>query len=421
MPFNRIEKILYERIGLNISSVGENVVDIALRSRMKAIQCESLSSYADILEQSEDEVNELIETVVIPETWFFREITAYEVLKDYTDRHLLQSGGKLRILSLPCSTGEEPYSIAMTLIDGNIPCDKFHVDAVDISRDSLSIARNADYGHHSFRGVDNSLVKRHFHKHAGHYQLNDNIRKSVSFVQDNILSGDFHTHRDQYDVIFCRNLLIYFDQETKRKAFLNLEKVLKPGGILFLGPAESGSVPEDLFLPVYDIGAFSFIHSNEVEKQIPEATPAQNVARIGIRKLPEIAAEPAAKPFADIRIEKILVNDENDAAVNDDLAKAVALANEGDLEQAESLCKEAMSASGDTSEAFYLLGIIYHARNDINMAESCFRKALYLDPQHYDALINLSIIAGSHGDAAQANSLKIRALRVKNRIDKDTG
>ena len=121
---------------------------------------------------------QLIETVIVPETWFFRDREAYValvkvVLEEWLPAH---GDGPLRLLSAPCSTGEEPYSMAMALFDAGLPANRFHIDALDISARSLARARRAFYGRNSFRGTNLSFRGRYFQAAAGGHHLAEAIR-----------------------------------------------------------------------------------------------------------------------------------------------------------------------------------------------------------------------------------------------------
>jgi chemotaxis protein methyltransferase WspC len=233
---------LRETMGLDAASLGPSVVDRAIESRMTACARKNLAEYWQLLRASPLEQQELIEAVVVPETWFFRDAEVFEALVRIYDLNWLASraGRRLRLLSLPCSTGEEPYTMAMALLDAGFPMELLSIDAVDISERALAKALRAVYGANSFRGRDQQFRDRHFQKIHGGWQLSDAVRSRVDFRRGNVLDIDFLPGEWSYDAIFCRNLLIYFDQETQERVVDVLNRLLRPDGLLFVGPAETG-------------------------------------------------------------------------------------------------------------------------------------------------------------------------------------
>ena len=155
MSFVRFEHLLERTMGLSASSIGAPTIERAVRARLRACNLERPDDYWDRIRRSPDELQELVEAVVVPETWFFRDPQAFtamvHVAREWLSAH---PSGTLRLLSLPCSTGEEPYTMAMALIDGGMPVKRFRIDAIDISCHALAKAERGIYGNNSFRGQD---------------------------------------------------------------------------------------------------------------------------------------------------------------------------------------------------------------------------------------------------------------------------
>jgi chemotaxis protein methyltransferase WspC len=144
MAIERIEELLRRTMGLHADSIGSSTIERAVRGRLRALGLETIEDYWAQLQRSLDEVQELIEAVVVPETWFFRDPQAFSAMT----RVLLQQAAarptaEFRLLSLPCSTGEEPYTMAMALIDAGVPAERFRIDAIDISARSLAGATSS--------------------------------------------------------------------------------------------------------------------------------------------------------------------------------------------------------------------------------------------------------------------------------------
>ena len=237
----RFFDFLKERIGLDVASVGPAIIERAVRQRCNALYARSSDEYWQKLQGSRDEQQALIEAVIVPETWFFRYPESFATLVKLAKARLAQIKGMraLRLLSLPCSTGEEPYSIAMALLDGGLAPHQFKVDGLDVSPLSVERAKAALYGKNSFRGQPIEFRERHFNPEEGErYRLSERVREQVRLQVGNVLDPGLLASEPAFDFVFCRNLLIYFDQPTQRQVFEVLKRLTHEEGVLFIGPAE---------------------------------------------------------------------------------------------------------------------------------------------------------------------------------------
>src|SRR5262249_23340192 len=150
------------------------------------------------------------------------------------------------------------YSIAMALLDTGVPAKRFLVDAVDVSERVLQFARRALYGRNSFRGKDLHFRERHFETHANEYRLSKAVQQQVRFQHGNLFHADFLPGSAIYDIIYCRNLLIYFDSATQKRAIQILTRLLTTKGFLFLGPSETSLAPTGDFVSLRVPMAFGF-------------------------------------------------------------------------------------------------------------------------------------------------------------------
>lgn len=188
-----IEALLKQKIGMDAGSVGTHPISRAIQQRMTDCGLPNLSLYWERLQTVSQELEALIEAVVVPETWFFRDRKPFSflsqwVVSEWLPQHL---NGVLRVLSVPCATGEEPYSIAIALLEAGLSPHKFRVEAIDISQMALLKARKACYGAYSFRNTDLAFQERYFTKVGEEYQLQSFIKNQVHFSQNNLLSADF--------------------------------------------------------------------------------------------------------------------------------------------------------------------------------------------------------------------------------------
>lgn len=408
---SRIEALLHDTMGLDVTSIGSQSVERAVRSRMAARQVQTFSEYRDALADSAEELQALIEAVVVPETWFSRDARAFVELTRIAreEWRAARPGAVRRLLSVPCSTGEEAYSMAMAMLDAGYSPERFVMDAVDISERSLEQARRGIYGKNSFRGQDLAFRDAHFDLEAEGYSVKHNLRRSVRFRRDNVLDEKFLAGEAQYDVIFCRNLLIYFDQADQDRTIARLSSMLTDNGLLFVGPAESNMLLDHDLVSARVPFAFAFrkratgarvpcLRAPPLRPMLPGVTP---------EKAP---APPSSLAFA-VGLEPMELPDMLPAATPDVLEEAMALANMGRLADAEILCEEQMRQHGASAALFHLLGLICSAGGRIGAADRYYRKALYLEPNHQESLVHLALLLEQQGDERGARLLRNRAQR----------
>jgi chemotaxis protein methyltransferase WspC len=320
--------------------------------------------------------------------------------------------GVMRVLSLPCSTGEEPYSAAMALRDAGFPAERMRIDAFDISRRSLEHARRAVYGRNSFRGGNLDFRDRHFTPAGAGWQLADALRQSVNFRQGNVLDASLETGAGTYDAVFCRNLLIYFDRATQDRAIATLTRMLAPKGWLFVGPSETGLLLSHKFVSAKIPLAFAFRPASAMprETQPLASAPARETAAP-----PACASVPAKPlPFSSVVLRTTTKNVLAPVAKPEaeaDLASAMEFANQGRLADAAQACEAHMRKYGPSAQAYYVTGLVRDASGNHTEAAELYRKALYLEPKHHEALVHLASLLESQGDKAGAKLLNARARR----------
>lgn len=415
----RFFRFLQERIGLDVSSVGEQMVERALRQRCVALAANDLDDYWMQLQQSHAEQQALIEAVIVPETWFFRYPESFAALLELARKRLAELGGArpLKILSLPCSTGEEPYSIAMALLDGGVPAQAFTVEAMDISPNSIARAQRALYGRNSFRGPDQAFRERHFSASEEGHELDPRVQRQVRFEVGNVLDPALLVRQGSYDFVFCRNLLIYFDLATQQRVFEVLKNLTHADGVLFIGPAE-GSLLARLGMRPVGI-AQSFAYVRQVAEARPAPRPAAQVA--APRAVPPRQAAVAAPPPARRRIPApapLAAPPARNEQPGELLAQIAVLANAGNSEQARAACQRYLKQFEPSAQVFYWLGLLSDTAGDSSDAVNQYRKALYLEPQHPEALAHLAALLASRGDTAGARRLQERAARREREADR---
>ncbi|TBU94793.1 CheR family methyltransferase [Stutzerimonas kirkiae] len=402
-----IERLLKSRIGLDAESVGRSVIERAVRQRMGANAQQAMEDYWATLNGSRREQQALVEAVVVPETWFFRYPESFRALASLAleSQARIQGARPLRLISLPCSSGEEPYSIAMALLDAGLAPGHFQIDALDVSDRVVVLARRGFYGRNSFRGESLEFRERFFRQQPDGFSLDERVRDCVRFRCGNLLDDKLFSSDAPYDFIFCRNLLIYFDRPTQVRVLESLKRQLQPQGILFIGPAEASLASQNGMQALGYPQTFAFRFAPaEAAKVVParypasRATPAPRKAPV-VRPRAVIRAIPPAAPGAPA----------GPVLATDIWQEVAELANAGRSDEARKRCEQHLQAGGPCAEGFYWLGLLSDA--DARSGQACdyYRKAIYLDPRHSEALTHLAAHLEARGDPAGARRLYERA------------
>lgn len=418
MSLAAIQELLKNTMGLDAHTVGTSSIQRAAQERMQVTgHGEDLQAYFQHLRHSRSELDALIEAVVVPETWFFRDRRPFEALQRFVKEEWLPKhfGDTLRVLSVPCSSGEEAYSVAMALCDIGFPEQHLHIDAIDISAVNLDRARRGRYRANSFRGQELGFRDRYFTARGDEYQLDERILHQVHLQQDNLVHAGFLHGVQPYDVVFCRNLLIYFDRATQDRALGVLRRLLKNDGILFIGHAEAGLFLESWLASNRYPSAFAFrkqADDRRAEERPDFAAPRKRTPRRApaappVRKKPSpLTAAPAPEPA------RTFQHAVAQTVPAGRLDEALRLANHGHLAEAADLCERHLRESGPAAQAFYLLGLVREAAGQSEEAEQYWRKTLYLEPRHLEALTHLALLCERNGDSHNARLLRQRAERA---------
>ncbi|KAI3594036.1 Chemotaxis protein methyltransferase CheR [Cupriavidus sp. U2] len=409
-PPTQIEALLKERIGLDAAAIGPAVIARAVDERRQAVGAPDPAAYWNLLHAVPDELQALIEAVVVPETWFFRHREALLALGRFAAHRAFGDGERLlRVLSLPCSTGEEPYSIAMALFDAGLPADRFRVDAVDVSARALERARAGLYGSNAFRGAPLDFRDRYFAPTPTGYQLSEKVRAQVRLLQGNLMSPGLLADEPPYDFVFCRNLLIYFDLATQQQTVQTLRRLTAARGLIFVGPAEASLLTRD-GLPGAGVPlAFAFhpapaATAPDARTQLPRPPAWKPAASI---RHPTLASAMPAPRTAQMPTASVTAT----VAGSNPLAAISAMADRGELDAATAACQQYLTGHGSSPDGWCLLGVLHDAAGRIADAHAAYRKAVYLDPAHEEALYHLAALLDSEGDASGAHRLRERAQR----------
>jgi len=422
MDYSGIEILLRQKIGLDATTIGVSAIEMAVRRRVQACSLTNWPEYLAHLHASEAEVQALVEAVVVPETWFFRDKTAFSAMVALArEEQRAQATSKLKLLSAPCSSGEEPFSMVMALLDAGLAIEQLEVDGWDISSLALAKGRAAIYGKNSFRGEDVSFRRRHFEALNGDYRVKDPIRRVVSFHQGNLLppaSGWTETS-NQYDFVFCRNLLIYLARPAQEHVLSLMNRLLKPDGVLFVSAAESGLCPAAGFESAGLTKSFAFRKAGAGTSRSPRTFANEPDLRPSgtaktSRSSPSSTA-PSLLPAAPIPPCPSAAEENAPKEASSKLQVARYLADQGQLREAARICMEYLKVHQDSADGYYLLGVVQDATGNEQAADQCYRKVLYLDPNHDEALWQLSLLTERRGNPEAAALLQERARRLQQR------
>jgi chemotaxis protein methyltransferase WspC len=395
-----VEAVLRDWIGLDVTTIGTTAIERAIRTRMTAAGVADVAAYAARVRSDAGERDLLVEEVVVGESWFFRDRQVFEFVADFVvTRAGLPGRGPVRILCAPCAGGEEPYSVAMALLDAGLTPAQFTIDAVDVSRAALARAARGRYSANAFRNADRSFCDRWFTADGSGAVLAATVRNCVAFSQANVVDESFTTGRASYDVIFCRNLLIYLTAEARGRVEAALDRLLTRDGVVVLGAAEPPILKGD-WLPAGATAVFAMRRGVR-----PVTPPTVPVSRTAPRHRPPPA--PPRPPAA-----AALPTEPPPPALADVLAAAGALANQQRHAEALELCERCRQQLAPAPELFFLMGMLHQAAGDLDRAEGCFHKTLYLDATHDEALLALALLATRRGDPRMAEKYRQSAARV---------
>ena len=371
MALAAIADWLERTTGMDATILGDQRLERAVQARMATLQEASLESYQQRLEEESSEAEALVESLVVPETWFFRDGKPFEVLQRHALAQALRRGqdNPLRLLSAPCCSGEEPFSIVIALRELGLPRQAYTVEAIDISRQALKRAQQGLYGRHALRHLSESRRRLHFSAAGTGQLLHAEIRQQVQFQQANLLPF-LQSCTASYDVIFCRNVLIYLHAAARQAILTDLSRLLVPGGLLVVGSAEMALVPEAHFQNLGQAFGFAFQRRDA-----------------GVPKLQQRLAPPTTP------------------------SPREPLAEPDPSAQALRRCQEQLKRDPAHAESYLVMAQLHQEAKHLKPALDCLRRCLYLDPDLEPALEALRDLNRQLGMEQQAQRLQERLDR----------
>jgi chemotaxis protein methyltransferase CheR len=250
----RLCEFLYRRTGMSFADGRRYYIDRRVVERIAATQSESFRSYFAILRSDTNhEIEHFVNAFTVNETYFNREEHQLRCMTSDLLGNIVRLKHRaetIRIWSIPCSTGEEPYSIAMWLMEHWSEVDSYNIEIVgsDIDTRALKVGAEGIYGERALMRLSRDVVDRYFQPVPDNrYQIHPGLINSVQFTRANLIDSLDMARYREFDIIFCRNVLIYFDDSSRRIAAENLYGCLRPGGYICLGHSETMSRISSLF------------------------------------------------------------------------------------------------------------------------------------------------------------------------------
>lgn len=400
-PFKEFIK---QRCGLILEGNGKEKLATALTQRITVTKSGNSAEYYARLKDSKDEFQDLVNLLTINETYFFRESEQLHLLTERLVPRLLmqrEDGLPLRILSAGCSSGEEPYSIVMALHEkyGDGVSNLFSFSAGDIDTQALAKARSGRYSEFSFRGVAADIKARYFEHDGWTYRLKNEIRSRVEFHEMNLFAEEFPAALHGFDIIFFRNVSIYFDAPTRRIIQQNLASLLKDDGYLVIGTAETLANDLGVLSLIEEDGLFYFAKGQPAPAAQPafdftRHMPPKTTAPAHNRIVPEL---PCGLPPHKLSVVPPLLTVE---PCKPEVAPACFSRDE-----VEKLCREKrhdealtmiallLARNPGDAPALLLKAHIQLNRKEFELAETSARQALQSDPWSIDAFVLLGLAA----------------------------
>ncbi|WP_174734011.1 CheR family methyltransferase [Mesobacillus harenae] len=232
--YDQFKEYIYRKTGINLSLYKEAQMKRRLTTLYQKKGFKSFREYTLGLNQQPQLLLELLDRMTINVSEFYRNSKRWQVLEQKILPKLMENSRHLKIWSAACSTGEEPYTMAM-MLSGFLPLSKIRILATDLDENVIAKAKLGVYSERSLTEVPEQVAEKFFSKEGAFYLVSDEIKKTVTFKKQNLLSDPFGL---DYDLIICRNVLIYFTEEAKDQLYRKFSSALKTGGILFVGSTE---------------------------------------------------------------------------------------------------------------------------------------------------------------------------------------
>jgi len=445
--FEELRDWIHRHSGIFLDSSRLDPLRISLAARATRLGFADQLEYFRLLKVDEREFKELMNLVTINETSFFRFPGQFEALRDSVVPEILEGKSKMnhsfRAWSAGCSTGEEPYTVAMSLLDSALPAAGFSAEVLgtDVSTQALDRAREAVYRDKALANLPQEVVQKWFEPVAGGHRPIAAVRDAVDFSYHNLIKEPYPLALiGNWDVIFCRNVTIYFKFESTRRVVSNFFEALNPGGYLFIGHSESLTSISDRFETVEIGGVFLYrkplprrrisfdevvaqrersrlasagapatgeeaassaepaVHAHGDAEATPGANTADGVAELVSRAylLLELGRPAEAREAAD---RALAVDPSSIEAL---IVRAYTHADDGDLDSASEEARRVLEIDPHAASAHYIIGLIHQRQGDQDAALEAFNQTVSVDDGFVLAHFNLANLYKSRGALEEA-------------------
>ncbi len=480
------QELISEQTGLHIRVQDYRNFKKAVAGRVRSLKLRDTESYYRLLStespNSFQEWREFTRSLTTGESYFFRDRGQFTILRGSIIPDIIRrnrNSGSIRIWSAGCSTGEEPYSVAV-LLKELIPL-KEHwnitIIGTDINEESIIKAKEGHYGEWSFRHVDDSVRSSYFIKQGKGWRIDKEIREMVIFKVGNLLKDTFPdaaTGMYEMDLILCRNVFIYFDNNTISSVVKKFTETLRKDGVLITGHAELYAKRPEGLLPKMYPESVIYQKTDSLSSSIRKDTNSVNIAPVvglsnkfqtlskskitpntagndnrAVKSLQREGKKDGFTTNKDASAEVIEKNELKAGLVDIEasysegkyeevLSKAEALinkhsdfyaaylfvakagANLGEYEKAATWCNKAIEADYASDKAYYLLAHIAEVQGDVEEAKALFKKVIYLAPSDIAAYIELGALYERENDMTRANKMRSTALELLDHLPPET-
>jgi len=446
--FQRISELVSNYTGIKIRPEEQLALEEKINIRLKRNKINKLEDYYSLLilksQESQLEWQELLKIITNQESYFFRDQGQINLLKNVILPEIIKeknSSKNLRICSAGCSTGEEPYSLAILLQEllPELEAWNLFILGMDINPEALEKAKKGIYTPWSFRLVEEGIKNRFFSASFNNYEysLKDSVKKLVKFKQVNLVKDSWVDDQERFDLIICRNVFIYFESQAIATVLDKFYQALQPWGYLLTGHAElagqklnqfQGKIfPESI---IYQpLTTNPFILTNLQPPQVKSSLPEENFPKIipVIASLPkpqqteqemikevETLVEQKAYQLGIDKLKKILTNSPNNYHANFLLAKIYA--NQGKHKEGTEYAKKSIKINSLAIDAYYLLAQIAQENSELEEGKRLYKQIIYLDPSSLIAYLELTQIYDQEGDQTRSKKMQELALDILQKL-----
>lgn len=434
--FERFRQLISRESGIFFDRGKWDILRLGLTDRATAMGMESLQDYYELLisdEQREHELRHLLDHLSVQETQFFRNLPQFDALRKYIIPEIVKrkasSHRNIRIWSAGCSTGQEAYSLAMSLMDviPDIESWNIKITGTDLNEHALEAARQGWYPEKKLGGLDRKHIESYMVEDSGGFRIAEPVIKLVNFRRLNLVTDPLPIEEvGTCDVIFCRNVIIYFTHETAKYVIEHFFDILNPGGYLFLGHSETLWKMSNKYSLV-EIGD-AFIYKKSLPRGIngrrfiPDRrmrkTPLPPGVREDRRKQTSRRSEGSEQPI-------LPSGREGPAAVAGEkqlpepLQQAKAQLELGEYRHAIEQLEKVLERDATSAEANFLMGLAYEKEEELEAAADYFRKTIYCDDRFSIAYFHLASILEKSGKLGEAIREYRNAARYLRKDDPD--